>query len=57
MAGCSASCLHRQLVEHYRIERERQLVERELVTGGYATELDEHGPVVSFRDWLVQHRR
>lgn len=57
MAGCRALCLHRQLVEHYRIERERQLQARELATGGYATELDEHGPVVTFRDWLEQHRR
>lgn len=57
MQGCRASCLHRQLVEAYRIERHRQEGEREAATGGYATELSEYRQLVTFRQWIEQHGR
>lgn len=56
MRGCRRGCLHRQLVMDYRAERWRQEALREEATGGYATELAEHAPIVTFRDWLEQHR-
>lgn len=55
MQGCHALCRHRRLVDEYRAERDRQEVVRETATGGYATELAEYPPIVTFQQWLIGH--
>lgn len=55
MSSCRAGCGHRALVMAYRVERHRQEMAREAVTGGYATELAEHPPLITFAEWLTQH--
>lgn len=53
MRACRALCVHREMVQAYRLERGRQEVEREEATGGYATEIAEYPPLITFKDWLV----
>jgi hypothetical protein len=55
MALCRATCLHRERVEDYRAERQRQADVAEAVSLGYSTEwalyVQEH-PLVTFQAWL-----
>lgn len=55
MAKCRRGCLHRAFVRDYQVERNRQEVAREAITGGYATEEADHPPLVTFKTWLVDH--
>lgn len=43
------------MVLDYRSERDRQESMRDATTGGYAAELAEHPPLVTFRSWLEAH--
>lgn len=59
MAGCAATCLHRQLVEGYRVARHADDLAAEYESHGYATELAEYRaqrPALTFRQWLEGHR-
>lgn len=53
-----ANCGHckrvRALRDEYRMAREAAELARESVTAGYATEQADYGPLITFRDWLVQ---
>lgn len=53
MRRCAASCAHRRFVREYQAERHRQEIDRETATGGYATEMAEHPPLVTFKKWLI----
>jgi hypothetical protein len=55
MAGCHRGCLHRRFVQDYRIERHRQELAREDVTGGYEAEEADHPPIITFKKWLIDH--
>jgi hypothetical protein len=55
MRGCVATCAHRRFVRDYQAERWRQEIERDAATGGYATELSEHPPIITFKKWLTDH--
>lgn len=55
MTGCRRGCLHRAFVRDYHAAREAAELRRESATGGYPTETAEHGPILTFRDWLIQH--
>ena len=55
MRNCVATCAHRRFVRDYQSERMRQEMTREDVTGGYATEISEHPPIITFKQWLVDH--
>lgn len=65
MNSCATLCGHRQLVEGYRAERERQWSQLIELTGGYDTEiadrlreLREQGtPLIDYKTWLVQSKR
>ena len=57
MIGCKRSCLHRQMVQEYRLERHRQELVREAETNGHAAELALYPPIVTFKDWLKSMRR
>lgn len=54
MRKCRRGCLHRMLVDDYRSERHRQVIERENATGGYESEIAEYGQIVTFKSWLQQ---
>ncbi len=59
MAGCRVGCLHRALVDAYRLERIRQEDEADAAAVGYATEYAEYvaeNPLVTFKDWLLGSR-
>lgn len=47
------SCQHCASVTEYHMAREAAQVQREGVTGGYKTETQEYGPIITFKDWLV----
>lgn len=53
MTACHRRCLHRLKVLDYRIERERQVVDREAETGGYATEVAGFGDIITFKQYLI----
>lgn len=60
LAGCSASCLHRQLVEGYWAARECDERDLERETALYPAEVAEYRaerPLVTFKAWLIGHRR
>ncbi len=52
--GCHRLCAHRTLVDDYRVARMNAEQARDDVTHGWATELREHPPIVTFKDWLKQ---
>lgn len=59
-SGCKASCLHRQLVEEFRIERHAWELLLEAASNGHETEAEEFkasypGPL--FKDRLIANRR
>jgi len=51
-----ADCAHcvriRDFAMQYRLAREAAEVAREGVTGGYATEVGLHAPIITFKQWL-----
>lgn len=57
MRGCVATCRHRAMVEDYRLARHNEEQARDAVTAQWPTEealyRDEHGPLLTFRDWLI----
>ena len=57
MTGCAATCGHRAIVEDYRLARYNEEQARNEVTSQWpADELlyaSQHGPLITFRDWLV----
>ena len=60
MRGCKKSCLHRALVEEYRIARHNEEMQMENVCMGYATEEEiyrSENPLITFKDWLKGHRQ
>jgi hypothetical protein len=54
MARHRAGCLCRvcESVREYRLAREAAEVAREYATGGYATEMTFHAPIITFKQWL-----
>lgn len=56
---CSPS--HSRLVSDYRLERERQIVALESVTGGYVGDYrfwrEQGGRLIDFRDWLKWNKK
>ena len=59
-SGCKRDCLHRALVNDYRINRHHEEQAAEAASIGYATELAEYvaaHPLTTFKQWLVGHRR
>ena len=52
MAGCRRGCLHRQMVQEYRLARHAAVLKREEVTGGYKSEIEAYGPIITFKTWL-----
>lgn len=46
-------CLHCVSVDAYRAARIAAELAREEATGGWATEIAEYGPIVTFKDWLI----
>lgn len=59
MRGCAVTCGHRQFVEGYRQERERQEIVAENVSLGYDTEYAEYvadHPLPTFKQWLKQSK-
>ena len=53
MSKCRRDCLHRASVEAYRPARHAAELERERVTGGYPSEIEAYGPILTFKDWLT----
>lgn len=57
MAGCPATCLHRQNVEAYRAQRELELAaleaETNLLPGDVEWYLQNYGPLIDFKTWLT----
>lgn len=57
----SCSPAHAELVADYRVERWRQEVELEGVTGNYAGDIEhwksKGGKLIDFRQWLISHKR
>jgi len=53
MRACKSSCLHRRLVLDYRAARHAAELQREQATGGYAAELAEHAPIITFQQYLI----
>jgi hypothetical protein len=59
-SGCKASCLHRQLVEEFRLERHAWELQLEEAANGHATEAAEfraEHPPPMFKDRLIANRR
>ena len=54
MTTCKRDCRHRLMVSEYRAARAAQEADREAATSMYPTELAEHPPLLTFRDWLEQ---
>lgn len=54
MSACKRTCLHRQRVQEYTAARLAAEEAREAVTRGWATEMAEHQPIITFKDWLIQ---
>jgi len=58
MRKCRAACGHRAFVRHYQAERHRQELVAEHASIGYETEYAAFvadQPLVTFKDWLIQH--
>lgn len=53
MLGCRRGCRHRAMVEEYRLARHAAECAREDATRGYATELSEYQPIITFKLWLT----
>ena len=53
MTGCRLDCGHKAMVREYRLARHNAEMQRESETAGYATETRLHGPILTFRDWLI----
>ena len=57
MRGCQATCGHRAMVEDYRLARYNEEQQRDAVTDQWPAEealhLDQHGPLITFKDWLI----
>ena len=59
-SGCKASCLHRRLVEEFRLERHAWELLLEAAANGHATEEAEFrasSPPPMFKDRLIASRR
>lgn len=41
------------MVQDYRAARDAAILERESVTLGYATENNEYGHIITFKDYLI----
>ncbi len=52
MVGCKRTCLHRNDVREYSAAREAAEVQREAETGGYAAEIEQYRPIITFKSWL-----
>lgn len=52
MVGCRRGCLHRQMVQEYRLARHAAVLKREEATGGYESEIAAYGPIITFKTWL-----
>jgi hypothetical protein len=46
-------CRHCVSVDAYRAARIAAELAREEATGGWATELSEYGPIITFEQWLI----
>lgn len=59
MRDCVSSCRHRALVEEFRLARYTEEQARDHVTGMWAADTllhtDRHGPLITFKQWLVGH--
>jgi hypothetical protein len=56
MAGCRINCLHKQMVENYRLARAADELKEEKATLGYATEIKERRKTIkpiTFKTWLT----
>lgn len=53
MTKCRLDCLHRASVMAYRDARHAAELERERVTGGYPSEIEAYGPILTFKDWIT----
>ncbi|MBD3784043.1 MAG: hypothetical protein IE926_14030 [Micrococcales bacterium] len=42
------------MVQDYRLARHAAELARETATGGYAAEVADYGPIVTFKAWLQQ---
>jgi hypothetical protein len=49
-------CRHCAMVAEYRLARYAAELLREAVTGAYASEEAEYGPIITFKDWLCGMR-
>lgn len=49
-------CRHCAMVAEYRLARHAAELLREATTGAYASELEDYGPIITFRDWLIATR-
>lgn len=59
-SGCKLDCLHRALVNDYRINRHNEEQAAEAASIGYATEYAEYvaeHPLTTFKEWLIGHRK
>lgn len=54
---CRGLCYRCQIVSEYRAAREAAELAREATTYGYETENREHGPLITFRDFLVAYKQ
>lgn len=60
MVGCKTDCLHRALVNEYRLARLNDEQHAEAASIGYATEYAEYvaaHPLITFQEWLIGHRK
>jgi hypothetical protein len=58
MTGCAASCLHRRMVNDYRLAR--TAYEDQLEAENWETERAEYAaqnPGITFKEWLIGHRK
>lgn len=57
MRGCHRACLHRQLVEEYRVARIADELKRENDTHGFKTEMEEYRELITFAAYLRGMRK
>lgn len=55
MTRCRKGCRHWAFVNDYRVAREAAELQRDAATRGHATEIAEHPPIITFKDWLQDH--
>lgn len=57
MRGCAASCLHRAMVEDYRLARHNDEQARDAVTSQWPADealyAEQHPPLITFKAWLI----